>query len=137
MDDSTRLGNVEPHLRYFMAITNAFLIPRFFHFLQGIEEGHGSILCSLAQKHHGMIWVKYFPPNRNVMSWSEIFTFKQFDDETIHDVWEKFKELLRRCPHHDIPYCIQLETFYYGLNLMQNKCLMQHQEWLLMRDTTS
>ncbi|KAJ9557173.1 LOW QUALITY PROTEIN: hypothetical protein OSB04_011787 [Centaurea solstitialis] len=26
-----------------------------------------------------------------------------------------FKELLRRCPHHGIPYCIQLETFYNGL----------------------
>ncbi|KAH9680288.1 hypothetical protein KPL71_026499 [Citrus sinensis] len=30
---------------------------------------------------------------------------------------ERFKELLRRCPHHGIPCCIQLETFYNGLNL--------------------
>ncbi|KAJ9561910.1 hypothetical protein OSB04_007070 [Centaurea solstitialis] len=27
-----------------------------------------------------------------------------------------FKELLRKCPHHGIPYCIQLETFYNGLD---------------------
>ncbi|KAH9725430.1 hypothetical protein KPL70_007875 [Citrus sinensis] len=26
------------------------------------------------------------------------------------------RELLRRCPHHGIPCCIQLETFYNGLN---------------------
>ncbi|KAH9779814.1 hypothetical protein KPL71_007852 [Citrus sinensis] len=37
-------------------------------------------------------------------------------DESLYEAWERFKELLRRCPHHGIPYCIQLETFYNGLN---------------------
>ncbi|KAH9725432.1 hypothetical protein KPL70_007875 [Citrus sinensis] len=36
--------------------------------------------------------------------------------ESLYEAWERFKELLRRCPHHGIPCCIQLETFYNGLN---------------------
>ena len=34
----------------------------------------------------------------------------------MYEAWERFKELLRSCPHHSIPWCIQLETFYNGLN---------------------
>ncbi|KAJ9535799.1 hypothetical protein OSB04_un001046 [Centaurea solstitialis] len=59
---------------------------------------------------------KYFPPLRNAQSRNEICTFQQDDDETVPTAWERFKELLRKCPHHGIPYCIQLETFYNGLN---------------------
>ncbi|XP_021292496.1 uncharacterized protein LOC110422806 [Herrania umbratica] len=29
--------------------------------------------------------------------------------------WERFKELLRRCPHHGIPDWLQVQTFYNGL----------------------
>ncbi|ERM93433.1 hypothetical protein AMTR_s03373p00007080 [Amborella trichopoda] len=43
-------------------------------------------------------------------------SFQQLEDETTSDAWERFKELLRKCPHHGIPHCIQLETFYNGLN---------------------
>ena len=34
----------------------------------------------------------------------------------MYDAWERFKELLRKCHHHGIPCCIQIETFYNGLN---------------------
>ncbi|XP_060959081.1 uncharacterized protein LOC133030366 [Cannabis sativa] len=59
---------------------------------------------------------KYFPPTRNVKFRSEIMSFQQLEDETTSDAWERFKELLRKCPHHGIPHCIQLETFYNCLN---------------------
>ncbi|XP_030478162.1 uncharacterized protein LOC115695219 [Cannabis sativa] len=59
---------------------------------------------------------KYFPPTRNAKFRSEIMSFQQLEDETTSDAWERFKELLRKCPHHGIPHCIQLETFYNGLN---------------------
>ncbi|XP_030497803.2 uncharacterized protein LOC115713460 [Cannabis sativa] len=59
---------------------------------------------------------KYFPPTRNAKFRSEIMSFQQSEDETTSDAWERFKELLRKCPHHGIPHCIQLETFYNGLN---------------------
>ncbi|XP_062103792.1 uncharacterized protein LOC133814906 [Humulus lupulus] len=41
---------------------------------------------------------------------------EQLEDESTSDAWERFKELLRKCPHHGIPHCIQMETFYNGLN---------------------
>ncbi|KAI3734461.1 hypothetical protein L6452_13930 [Arctium lappa] len=59
---------------------------------------------------------KYFPPTRNVKLRNEILLFQQGDDEAVSDAWERFKELLRKCPHHGIPHCIQLETFYNGLS---------------------
>ncbi|KAG8473123.1 hypothetical protein CXB51_035066 [Gossypium anomalum] len=38
------------------------------------------------------------------------------DYESLYEAWERYKELLQKCPHHGIPHCIQLETFYNGLN---------------------
>ncbi|KAJ9553661.1 hypothetical protein OSB04_017706 [Centaurea solstitialis] len=58
---------------------------------------------------------KYFPPTKNAKSRLDISALKQWDDEPAPDAWERYKELLRKCPHHGIPYCIQLETFYNGL----------------------
>ncbi|XP_062086155.1 uncharacterized protein LOC133792262 [Humulus lupulus] len=58
---------------------------------------------------------KYFPPTRNARFRSEIMSFQQMEDESTSDAWERFKELLRKCPHHGIPHCIQMETFYNGL----------------------
>ncbi|XP_024962804.1 uncharacterized protein LOC112502994 [Cynara cardunculus var. scolymus] len=42
--------------------------------------------------------------------------FRQEEDEAVSDAWERFKDFLRKCPHHGIPHCIQLETFYNGLS---------------------
>lgn len=30
-----------------------------------------------------------------------------------YKAWECFKDLLKKCPHHDLP--IQIQTFYNGL----------------------
>ena len=60
--------------------------------------------------------MKYFLPTKNAKLRNEITSFHQHEDENLYEAWERFKELLRRCPHHGIPYCIQLETFYNGLN---------------------
>ncbi|XP_062088447.1 uncharacterized protein LOC133795008 [Humulus lupulus] len=59
---------------------------------------------------------KYFPPTRNAKFRSEIMSFQQLEDESTSEAWERFKELLRKCLHHGIPHCIQMETFYNGLN---------------------
>ncbi|KAJ9536230.1 hypothetical protein OSB04_un000596 [Centaurea solstitialis] len=59
---------------------------------------------------------KYLPPTRNVKLRNDIILFRQGEDETVSEAWERFKELLRQCPHHGIPHCIQLETFYNGLS---------------------
>ncbi|KAJ9563131.1 hypothetical protein OSB04_008291 [Centaurea solstitialis] len=38
---------------------------------------------------------KYFPPTRNVKLRNEIILFRQGEDETLSEAWERFKELLR------------------------------------------
>ncbi|XP_062114496.1 uncharacterized protein LOC133825591 [Humulus lupulus] len=43
---------------------------------------------------------KYFPPTRNAKFRSEIMSFQQLEDESTSDARERFKELLRKCPHH-------------------------------------
>ncbi|KAJ9552364.1 hypothetical protein OSB04_016409 [Centaurea solstitialis] len=117
------------HLKSFMALTNTFKIPgvpqdslrlTLFQFslrdrarswFDSLAPGSVTSWNSMAEK----FLRKYFPPNRNAKSRSEICNFRQLNDEPIPESWERFKELLRRCPHHGIPYCIQLETFYNGL----------------------
>ena len=60
--------------------------------------------------------MKYFPPSKNTKLRNEITAFQQMDDESLYKAWERYKELLWKCPHHGIAHCIQFETFYNGLN---------------------
>ena len=60
--------------------------------------------------------VKYFPPNKNAKLRNDITSFQQVDGEALYEAWERFKELLRKCPYHGLPHWIQMETFYNGLN---------------------
>ncbi|XP_073120629.1 uncharacterized protein [Henckelia pumila] len=34
---------------------------------------------------------------------------------TLYEAWERYKDLLRRCPHHQLPDDLVVQTFYYGL----------------------
>ncbi|KAK5793435.1 hypothetical protein PVK06_034581 [Gossypium arboreum] len=36
--------------------------------------------------------------------------------QTLYDAWERYKDLLRRCPHHGLPLWLQVQTFYNGVN---------------------
>ncbi|KAG8483287.1 hypothetical protein CXB51_022307 [Gossypium anomalum] len=38
------------------------------------------------------------------------------DLETLYDAWERYKDLLRRCPHHGLPLWLQVQTFYNGVH---------------------
>ncbi|KAL6312313.1 hypothetical protein AAG906_004968 [Vitis piasezkii] len=47
---------------------------------------------------------KYFPPT------------KSQDQESLYEAWERFKDLLRKCPHHGLPMWMQVQTFYNSLH---------------------
>nr|GEZ16317.1 hypothetical protein [Tanacetum cinerariifolium] len=47
---------------------------------------------------------------------NEITRFTQKFEETFGEAWERFKEMLRQCPHHRFSELPQLDTFYNGLN---------------------
>ena len=46
----------------------------------------------------------------------EINTFRQFEEENLVEAWERFHELLRKCPHHRLTKWMQMHTFYNGLS---------------------
>ncbi|GJV97185.1 retrovirus-related pol polyprotein from transposon TNT 1-94 [Tanacetum coccineum] len=43
---------------------------------------------------------KYCPPGRTAKKIEEINNFHQEPDETLFQAWERFKELLMKCPQH-------------------------------------
>ena len=45
-----------------------------------------------------------------------ITTFSQNKNEQLHESWERFKELLRCCPHHEIPMWQLVQSFYSSLD---------------------
>lgn len=36
--------------------------------------------------------------------------------ETLNEEWERFKDLLRKCPHHGLPKWLVIQIFYNDLN---------------------
>ncbi|GJS36406.1 reverse transcriptase domain-containing protein [Tanacetum coccineum] len=59
---------------------------------------------------------QYFPPSKTTYYRNEIITFYQKPNETFNEAWERFKGLLRQCPHHGFSELHQLDTFYNSLN---------------------
>nr|GEY71551.1 reverse transcriptase domain-containing protein [Tanacetum cinerariifolium] len=81
------------------------------------------------------IWIEKEPP-RSILTWddlvskfinqlfplskttnlrNEITKFTQRFDETFSEAWDRFKDLLRACPHHGFSELHQLDMFYNAL----------------------
>ncbi|GKB67252.1 reverse transcriptase domain-containing protein, partial [Tanacetum coccineum] len=58
----------------------------------------------------------FFPPSKTTNLWNETSNFNQKFEETFSEAWDRFKDLLRACPHHGFTELHQLDTFYNGLN---------------------
>nr|GEW51708.1 reverse transcriptase domain-containing protein [Tanacetum cinerariifolium] len=59
---------------------------------------------------------EFFPPSRTTNLRNEISNFQQKFDESFHEAWERYKDLLRACPHHGFTKLHQLDTFYNALS---------------------
>nr|GEZ97317.1 reverse transcriptase domain-containing protein [Tanacetum cinerariifolium] len=59
---------------------------------------------------------QFFPPSKTTNLQNEITNFLQKPNETFNEAWERFKDLLRQCPHHGFSELHQLDTFYNALN---------------------
>nr|GEX54208.1 reverse transcriptase domain-containing protein [Tanacetum cinerariifolium] len=57
-----------------------------------------------------------FPPSKTTHLKNEISRFTQRFKETFGEAWERFKEMLRACPHHGFTELAQIDTFYNCLN---------------------
>nr|GEX47417.1 reverse transcriptase domain-containing protein [Tanacetum cinerariifolium] len=59
---------------------------------------------------------QFFPPSKTTNLCNEITNFQQRFDESFSEAWDRFKDLLRACPHHGFSELHQLDTFYNALN---------------------
>nr|GEZ25197.1 reverse transcriptase domain-containing protein [Tanacetum cinerariifolium] len=59
---------------------------------------------------------QFFPPSKTTHLKNKISRFTQRFEETFGEAWERFKEILRACPHHRFTALARIDTFYNGLN---------------------
>ncbi|GKC15013.1 hypothetical protein Tco_1011795 [Tanacetum coccineum] len=59
---------------------------------------------------------RFCPPAMIFKQLSEIRNFKQEEGESIFDSWERYNNLLFKCPFHDLNDHQKVNTFYHGLN---------------------
>nr|GEW16182.1 reverse transcriptase domain-containing protein [Tanacetum cinerariifolium] len=59
---------------------------------------------------------EFVPSSRTTNLRNEISNFQQRFDESFHEAWDRYKDLLRACPHHGFTELHQLDTFYNALN---------------------
>ncbi|WJX23035.1 hypothetical protein P8452_12282 [Trifolium repens] len=58
---------------------------------------------------------RYFPPSKTAMLRAQINGFKQKDNESLFEAWERYKDMIRLCPYHGLEDWLIIHTFYNGL----------------------
>ncbi|GJR55984.1 reverse transcriptase domain-containing protein [Tanacetum coccineum] len=66
---------------------------------------------------------KYCPPARTTKKMEEINNFQQEPDENLYQAWERFKELLMKCPQHYLTEMQEVILFYNGLGIPTRQIL--------------
>nr|GEX84672.1 hypothetical protein [Tanacetum cinerariifolium] len=66
---------------------------------------------------------KYCPPARTAKKMEEINNLKQEPDENLYQAWERFKELLMKCPQHYLTEMQDVVLFYNGLDVPTRQIL--------------
>nr|GFC63602.1 reverse transcriptase domain-containing protein [Tanacetum cinerariifolium] len=61
---------------------------------------------------------EFFPSSRKTNLRNEISNFQQRFDESFHEAYDRYKDLLRACPHHGFTELHHFDTFYNALNLV-------------------
>nr|GEZ35449.1 hypothetical protein [Tanacetum cinerariifolium] len=125
-------GRQDPHnqLRIFNKVTSTFRHPEvpnttikllLFPFSL---EGEARIWLDKEPPRSIMTWEdlvskfinQFFPPSKTTYLRNEITNFLRKPNETFNEAWERFKDLLRQCPHHGFFELHLLDTFYNALN---------------------
>nr|GEU99505.1 reverse transcriptase domain-containing protein [Tanacetum cinerariifolium] len=132
-------GRQDPHnhLRFFNKVTSTFRHPevpnttiKLFLFPFSLE-GEAQTWLDKEPPHLILTWEdlvskfinQFFPPSKTTYLWNEITNFLQKPNETFNEAWERFKDLLRQCPHHGFSKLHQLDMFYNALNLNDQDAL--------------
>ncbi|GKC95961.1 retrovirus-related pol polyprotein from transposon TNT 1-94 [Tanacetum coccineum] len=76
-----------------------------------------------ANKHIEKFLNKYCPPARTAKKMEEINNFQQEPDESLFRAWERFKELLMKCPQHYLTDMQEVILFDNGLDDLTQQIL--------------
>ena len=59
---------------------------------------------------------RFFPPALTSKRRREILAFKQGEEESLYNAWERYKKLLKRCLMQGIDQITQMDIFYHAMN---------------------
>ena len=59
---------------------------------------------------------RFFPPKKVANLRIDISSFYLYEGEWFYETWERFKDLLRKCPHHSFTKWTQVHHFYNWLS---------------------
>ena len=79
---------------------------------------------------------KFFPSSKIAQLVQEINTFGQLEGENLAEAWDRFHELLRKCPYHRLTRWMQVHTFYNGLRNATRTMIDASAGGALMKKTT-
>jgi len=79
--------------------------------------------------------VKFSPPSKTASLRNQIMSFTQREDESLYEAWERFKDLLRLCPHHGLQKWTVVPTFYNGMTQLVRSMIDAAAGGTLMRKT--
>ena len=71
----------------------------------------------------------FFPPSKTTNLKNDITNFQQCFDENFGEAWERFKDLLRKCPHHGFSELHQIDTFYNALTQKRSRFFKRSRRW--------
>ncbi|XP_073120526.1 uncharacterized protein [Henckelia pumila] len=132
----TTIGNPKAQIANFLDICDNFkhqgvcdevICLRLFHFslrdkakewINNLPPGSITTRENLAKA----FLTKYFPSSKSMKLRTEITTFAQGVQESLYEAWERYKDLLRRFPHHKLFDWFSVQYFYYGL--LHDNCTM-------------
>ncbi|KAK8713279.1 hypothetical protein V6N13_148500 [Hibiscus sabdariffa] len=60
--------------------------------------------------------MRYNPPNMHTQLRNDITSFRQANDESMYECWDRFKGLLCKCTNHGFQDWTQVVMFYNGVN---------------------
>nr|GFA63186.1 hypothetical protein [Tanacetum cinerariifolium] len=92
------------HVRYFNKITSTLKFPNV------PNTSIKLMLFPFLLEGAARIWLEK-EPSRSIFTWDDLVS--KFIN---HEAWDRFKDLLRACPHHGFLELHQLHTFYNALN---------------------
>ncbi|KAL4362910.1 hypothetical protein GQ457_04G015550 [Hibiscus cannabinus] len=122
--------NARQHLKSFLEICNSFKI-------HGVSNDVLKLkLFPYSLRDKAKTWLNNLQPG-SLQSWTQlcrsflakfsytnmtdhlrnqITSFRQEDDEAMHEAWERYIDLFKRCPMHGLPEWTQVSIFYNSVN---------------------